>query len=273
MNNESLQHRLQRLELGMVWLDTNSHVIGFNDIAWQLLAPAGEQTLGVSREKLVGIDILQLHPAKSREKLALLLGREDGEGQGGEGVGIDSCPVRSPPAVTMMINIPDRVLLLKVSKIFGNGKIVGASMVYYDLTDITTLPRPEGYPAGGRGGSRVDEGRPLPRQLSKIPVYRANRLVLIEVQDAVRLESNDHYTWIVTAADRYLSNLSLSDLEERLDPQMFFRCHRSHIVNLRHICEIERDGEAMHLVFPKPELVRVPVSRAHVRELREIVGL
>lgn len=267
MDNESLQHRLQRLELGIVWLDTENHVIGFNDIAWQLLAPAGEQTLGVPRDRLLGIDLLQLHPAKSREKLALLLRREEGDG-----VGIDKCPVRSPPAMTMMINIPDRVLLLKVSKIFGNRGVVGACMVYYDLTDITTSPRLEST-GGGRAAADTGNGRPLTRQLSKIPVYRANRLVLIEVQDALRLESNDHYTWIVTGTDRYLSNLSLSDLEERLDPAMFFRCHRSHIVNLRHVTEIERDGEAMHLVFPKPELVRVPVSRAHVRELREIVGL
>jgi DNA-binding LytR/AlgR family response regulator len=197
---------------------------------------------------LVGINLLQLHPEKSREKLALLLGKDEG---------IDKCPVRSPPATTMMINISDRVLLLKVSKMFGAQGVVGACMVYYDLTDMTTSPRAE----------------PLLRQLSKIPVYRANRLVLIEVQDALQLESNDHYTWIVTSTDRYLSNLSLSDLEDRLDPSMFFRCHRSHIVNLRHVTEIERDADALHLVFTKPELARVPVSRAHVRELREIVGL
>jgi hypothetical protein len=268
MENESLQHRLQRLDLGMVWLDTENHVTGFNDIAWQLLAPAGEQTLGISRDRLVGIDLLQLHPEKSREKLALLLGREDGEA-----AGIDKCPVRSPPAMTMMINIPDRVLLLKVSKMFGSNGVVGACMVYYDLTDITTAPRAQVVTNGDRPVSGAENGRQLPRQLSKIPVYRANRLVLIEVQDALRLESNDHYTWIVTSTDRYLSNLSLSDLEDRLDPAMFFRCHRSHIVNLRHVTEIERDGDSLHLVFPKPELARVPVSRAHVRELREIVGL
>jgi len=268
MDNESLQHRLQRLDLGMVWLDTENHVTGFNDIAWQLLAPAGEQTLGISRDQLVGINLLQLHPEKSRQKLALLLGGEDGEA-----AGIDKCPVRSPPAMTMMINIPDRVLLLKVSKMFGSKGVVGACMVYYDLTDITTSPRPELVTEGDRESAPSVNGRPLPRQLSKIPVYRANRLVLIEVQDALRLESNDHYTWIVTSTDRYLSNLSLSDLEDRLDPAMFFRCHRSHIVNLRHVTEIERDGDALHLVFAKPELARVPVSRAHVRELREIVGL
>jgi hypothetical protein len=32
-------------------------------------------------------------------------------------------------------------------------------------------------------------------------------------------------------------------------------------------------GDALHLAVVKPELARVPVSRAHVRELREIVGL
>ncbi len=95
----------------MVWLDTQNRVVGFNEVAWQLLAPAGEQTLGVSRDRLIGIDLLTLHPVKSREKLALLLGGE-------EAPGIDQCPVRSPPAITMMINIPDRVLLLKVSKMF-----------------------------------------------------------------------------------------------------------------------------------------------------------
>lgn len=257
MNNETLQHRLQRLDIGMVWVDNDHRVIGFNDIAWQLLAPAGEQTLGVSRDQLIGIDLLKLHPIKSRDKIALLLGN-------GDEVTVDRCPVRSPPPMTMMINIPDRVLLLKVSKMFGAEGVVGACMVYYDLTDLTTTPHDEADP---RTPSQA------PRRLNKIPVYRANRLVLIEVDDALRLESNDHYTWIVTATERYLSNLSLGDLEERLDPGMFFRCHRSHVVNLRHVREIERDGELMYIVFDRPELSRVPVSRSHARELREIVGL
>jgi hypothetical protein len=262
MNGESLQHRLERLDLGMVWIDNYNRVTGFNDIAWQLLAPAGEQTLGVPREQLIGIDLLALHPAKSREKLGLLLGAA-------EPAGIDQCPVRSAPAITMMINIPDRVLLLKVSKIFGARGIVGACMVYYDLTDLTTAPQ-----AGDGGGLQETSGATArPRQLSKIPVYRANRLVLIEVQDTLRLESNDHYTWIVTPAGRYLSNLSLSDLAERLDPTVFFRCHRSHIVNLKHVGEIERDGDSLYLVFANPEPARIPVSRTHARELREMVGL
>ena len=158
MNSESLQHRLERLDLGMVWIDTENRVTGFNDIAWQLLAPAGEQTLGVPRDRLIGIDLLALHPVKSREKLALLL-------RGDEAAGVDQCPVRSPPAITMMINIPDRVLLLKVSKMFGASGIVGACMVYYDLTDVTTSPRAEnGSGMPGASGSPAQ-----PRQLAISP--------------------------------------------------------------------------------------------------------
>lgn len=259
MHYKNFQYQLERLDLGIVWIDAENHVTGFNDIAWQLLAPAGEQTLGVPREQLIGIDLLKLHPLKSRNKLALLLSTENAPG-------IAQCPITSPPAIAMMINIPDRVLLLKVSKMFGANGVIGGCMVYYDLTDITTTKNAESL------SNESSQPHQSLRQLRKIPIYRANRLVLIEVEATLRLESNDHYTWIVTATDRYLCNLSLSDLADRLDPAMFFRCHRSHIVNLNYVKEIDREGNAVHLVFANPTLARIPVSRNHVGELREIFG-
>jgi len=73
----------------MVWIDTGNRVTGFNEVAWQLLAPAGEQTLGVVARSSHRHHLLALHPLKSREKLALLLG-EKKRGSG-------SVPVRSPP--------------------------------------------------------------------------------------------------------------------------------------------------------------------------------
>jgi hypothetical protein len=265
MDQQSLQYQLQRLEVGMVWLDKANHVTAFNDIAWQLLSRAGEETLGIDRSRLVGIDAVKLHPAKSREKVALLLGSDDP-------AGIDRCPVASPAPVTMMINIPDRVLLLKVSKMVGeNGAVVGACMIYYDLTELTTSPAEIASAVAASG--TAPPAPVAPRRLNKIPVYHANRLVLIDLAETLRLESNDHYTWIVTATGKYLSNLALSDVEERLDPAVFFRCHRSHIVNLHHVNELARDGDAMYIVFALPEPARVPVSRSYVRQLREIVGM
>lgn len=252
--SDLLHHKLQQFNLGMVWLDAENKVSAFNDIAWQILAVAGEQTLGVSRDALHGIDIVKLHPEKTQGKLSELLRHTDSGG----------CPVKSPPPVTMMINIPDRVLLIKVSKMFGTTGIQGTCMVFYDLTDVTTSPQLE-----NKSGSQNAELR----QLKKIPIYRSNRLILIDLEDIVWLEASDHYTWISTAEGRYLSNLSLADLETRIEPEVFFRCHRSHIVNLKFVKAIDRVGDSHQLLLGKLENAKVPVSRKRIVVLKSLLGL
>lgn len=252
--SDLLHHKLQQFNLGMMWLDANNKVLAFNDIAWQILAIAGEQTLGVSRDTLHGIDIVKLHPEKTQGKLSELLRHTDSNG----------CPVKSPPPVTMMINIPDRVLLIKVSKMFGATGIQGTCMVFYDLTDVTTSPQLE-----NNSGNKNTELR----KLKKIPIYRANRLILIDLEDILWLEANDHYTWISTVEGRYLSNLSLADLETRIEPEVFFRCHRSHIVNLKFIKEINRVGDSHQLLLEKLENAKVPVSRKRIAILKDLLGL
>lgn len=66
-HNETFQHKLEQFNPGMVWLDAHGHVTAFNDVAAQILGPAGEQSLGVSQDKLFGIDVVSLHPEKSRD--------------------------------------------------------------------------------------------------------------------------------------------------------------------------------------------------------------
>jgi hypothetical protein len=238
----------------MVRLDASNKVLAFNDVVWQILAVASEQTLGVSRGALHGINLIRLHPEKSRGKPNESLQHTDSKG----------CPVKSPQPVTMMINIPDRVLLIKVSKMFRIAGFQGIGMVFYDLTDVATSPQ-----LGNEPGNSNDELR----RLKKIPIYRANRLMLIDLEDTIWLEASDHYTWISTAEGRYLCNLSLADLEARIDPRIFFRCHRSHIVNLNFIKEIDRDGDSYLLLLRKLDTAKVPVSRKRIVDLKNLLGL
>src|SRR3546814_18742554 len=106
----------------------------------------------------------------------------------------------------MMINIPDKVLMVKVSKMVGADGITGTCMVFYDLTDATTMP------------VSMPTAQALPpRRLYKIPVYRKNSVVLIELSEVLRFEGDGHYTTIATRADRSRSNLSLTDPEKRLE--------------------------------------------------------
>ncbi|MFJ1258127.1 LytTR family transcriptional regulator DNA-binding domain-containing protein [Cupriavidus sp. CuC1] len=250
---ETFQHKLEQFNPGIVWLDALGHVTAFNDVALQILGPAGEQSLGVSQDKLIGIDVVQLHPEKSREKLRFLLHAEDASG----------CPVKSPPPLAMMINIPDRILLIKVSKMTASGGICGTCMIFYDVTDLTTEPDDQ------RAGSPV----PSPRRLFKIPVYRKNRVILVDLKDIVRFQGDGHYTTIVTKDERYLSNLSLTDLELRLDDSIYLRVHRSHIVSLAHAIEVVKSEEHFHLVMDDVENTLVPVSRSKAGVLKERLGV
>lgn len=248
--DQTFQHKLEQFNPGVVHLDKFNHVVALNDVALQILGPAAEAYFGVRQDRILGMDVLQLHPEKSREKLRLLLRSDEAAG----------CPVKSPPPMAMMINIPDRVLLLKVSKLIGAEGIAGTCMIFYDLTDVTT----EAPEARGLQG---------PRRLFKIPVYRKNRVVLVDLKDIVRFEGGGHYTTIVTRDDRYISNLSLTDLEARLDEDLYVRVHRSHIINLHFAVEFKRDEEAFGLVMADIDSTSVPVSRARAARLKDLLGL
>jgi len=255
---ETFQHKLEQFIPGMVWLDAQGHVTAFNDVALQILGPASEQSLGVGQDKLFGIDVVQLHPEKSRDKLRFLLQSRDAGG----------CPVKSPPPVAMMINIPDRILMIKVSKMTGAGGTCGTCMIFYDVTDLTTEP------SAIHDGRETDHGaRGQPRRLFKIPVYRKNRVILLDLKDIVRFQGYGHYTTIVTKDDHYLSNLSLADLEIRLDNSIYLRVHRSHIVSLPYAVELIRSDESFNLVMDDAEQTQVPVSRSKTAQLKELLGV
>jgi hypothetical protein len=242
MEPETLEYKLQKFDPGVVLLDTHNRVVAMNDIA--------QRVLGNIRGDPMGRDVLQLHPEKSRQKIELLLraGAADGH-------------AASPPPMTMMINIPDRVLLIKVTKLSDGGQMQSTCMMFYDLTDITTR-------AGGRGSPA---GRP--KQLVKVPVLQHNRVVLLAMSDVVHMQAEGHYTRIFTFDQDYDCNLSLTDLEQRLSPDQFIRTHRSHIVNLQHVQTVERDGEQYRLALDTRDSARVPISRGRVDDVRQYFGL
>jgi DNA-binding LytR/AlgR family response regulator len=68
-------------------------------------------------------------------------------------------------------------------------------------------------------------------------------------------------------------NLTIGDLETRLDPNLFFRVHRSYIVNLSQVDEIVRDDGRITLRMMGSTPVEIPVSRSSAARLMEQLGL
>jgi hypothetical protein len=253
LRDRAFHYKLEQFNLGMVWLDNDQRITALNDTALQILGPSVQETLGIAPGTLIGSNILQIHPPRSREKIEFLLRSSAAPGNA----------AHSHAPIAMMINIPDRMLMIKVSHMMGANGIAGTCMIFYDLTDVT-IASPEAPEV---------IGTPAPRLLSRIPVYRRNRIVLIDVKEIGRFEGQGHYTKIVTSDDRYLCNLSMSVLEARLDPQLFLRVHRSHIINIGYATEIIRVDEATLVAMPAGMGGPVPVSKNKLPSLKEYFGL
>ena len=105
--------------------------------------------------------------------------------------------------------------------------------------------------------------------ISRLFVRTGVNLVPLSIGEVAWFEADGDYVTAHTERSRHALNLSLSRLEERLDPKRFVRVHRAHIVNLDHVRAFKRDARGNL----EAELVngqRVPVSRARAQELRSL---
>lgn len=117
------------------------------------------------------------------------------------------------------------------------------------------------------------EEAPVAR-VDRIPVEKGGRKLLLQVPDIFHIMAKDDYSYIYTDGERYLSTLSLADLEQKLEPQGFFRVHRRYLVNLAQVREVApMYGGTMELMLKDVAGTRVPVSRRRAPALKRSLGL
>ena len=108
--------------------------------------------------------------------------------------------------------------------------------------------------------------------LSRVFVRDGERCWLVNVVNIQLLESEGNYTRLYFGADRPLVPRSLTQLEERLDPGLFFRASRRYLVNLQAIQKVEQ-GVADNLIILLAGGQTVEMSRRQSSRLREVLGL
>lgn len=102
---------------------------------------------------------------------------------------------------------------------------------------------------------------------ARIPAQSGGATVLLDPAAICAIRADGRYTHLQDGAREYFCNLSITELESRLDHQRFFRVHRSHIVQLRHVKSIRRKGDgAVVTVGDKGEAI--PVSRSALPKLK-----
>ena len=122
-------------------------------------------------------------------------------------------------------------------------------------------------PLGGLGQP------PRPAPAPRLPVEGADGTHFINTADVRSVRADAHYTRVHDGTRERMCPWSISEAEAQLDPGLFVRVHRSHIVAIPHVTFVRKEGDGAVIELDGASPHRVPVSRAKIAEVKARLGL
>jgi len=109
----------------------------------------------------------------------------------------------------------------------------------------------------------------------RLAIKVGDRFLLVQAEEILFASLADESITVVTSQYAGTSNYrTLDELQARLDPSVFWRVHRSHLVNINKIKEIVPWFSRNYILRMKDEkATEIPVSRTQTRRLREYLKL
>lgn len=105
---------------------------------------------------------------------------------------------------------------------------------------------------------------------SHIFVQKSEKLYNLPVVEIIYLEASGDYTVITTQADQFVSSSGIGKLDDIMNPEIFIRVHRSTIINVNFLKEIERHFNG-GMVVKMQNGKTFPVSRTYAKYIRKKV--
>jgi NO-binding membrane sensor protein with MHYT domain len=131
---------------------------------------------------------------------------------------------------------------------------------------VALAPRLRSAPLGGLG-------QPRPAPTPRLPVEGADGTHFIDSAEVRSVRADAHYTRVHDGTRERMCPWSISEAEAQLDPSLFVRVHRSHIVAIPHVSFVRKEGDGAVIELDGPSPHRVPVSRAKIAEVKARLGL
>ena len=258
-------------------------------------APTGLRTVVVDDEQL------------AREEVCFLLGGIDGVevvGQAADGVeALDVIQAENPDLVMLDVQMPGITGFEVARRLLQAG--LGAQLVFvtaYDQHAIeafnvnavdyllkpveadrlaTAVERVRRRLGAERGAGRSELDRLLQmlaqrqEHREQLAVRISDRFLLIQADEVVHASVENDVITVVTNSLSGTSNYrTLDELQARLDPAVFWRVHRSHLVNINKIKEIVPWFSRNYILKMKDAKgSEIPVSRSQTKRLREYLKL
>jgi len=128
-----------------------------------------------------------------------------------------------------------------------------------------------------RAQERLPDAEPLKPALvrSKVLIRSGVRTFMVDANDLIYATiDNGIITLVANQAEGQCSYKTLEELQADLDPNIFWRTHRSYVVNINHIREVVPWFKSSYQVrVDDKKGTEIPVSRVQTRRLRELLKL
>jgi two-component system LytT family response regulator len=87
-----------------------------------------------------------------------------------------------------------------------------------------------------------------PKYLARVALRSAGKIAFVNIEDIQYVQAAENYVQLNLKSSRHLLHVPIATLEESLDPQEFLRIHRSIIVNVKHVKELETGPHGEYIV-------------------------
>lgn len=106
--------------------------------------------------------------------------------------------------------------------------------------------------------------------LDRVVVKDRHKINIIPVETIRYIESLDDYVLIYTQEGRHMKQKTMKYFESHLNPKNFIRIHRSYIVQVAHIAEIQQYEKESYLVILKDK-IKLKVSKTGYKKIKDVL--
>jgi len=117
----------------------------------------------------------------------------------------------------------------------------------------------------------VQDLKPAAHRLERFVIKSGGRVFFVRADEIDWIEAAGNYVKLHVGEETHLFRETMNALEAQLDADTFFRIHRSHIVNIERIKELQPWFNGEYVVFLKSG-TRLTLSRGYREKLQERIG-
>lgn len=123
--------------------------------------------------------------------------------------------------------------------------------------------------------NKLEEEKKIAKKskVSSISLWKNDKLRVVNIKDIYYCEAHERETIVYTKDSNYIVKESIKEFENHLDRSIFFKTHRSYIVNVSKINEIIPWFNNMYKLKLDNINSEIPVSRSKIKDFRMIMNI